>query len=92
MNKRWKTLWTVVMLHGVSNAAVAMRALETPGFVETVPGLSTMIALQFPLVAYGVYPIYKVAPQPVTLDTAWSQPFVSIHTGPLDRLCSPTYS
>jgi membrane protease YdiL (CAAX protease family) len=57
---RWKTLWTVVALHGVSNAVVAMRALETPGFAETVPGLGRMIALQLPLVAYGVYLIYRV--------------------------------
>jgi membrane protease YdiL (CAAX protease family) len=58
---RWKTLWTVVVLHGVTNAVVAMRALETPGFTETVPGLALMIVLQLPLVVYGVYLIYRYA-------------------------------
>jgi membrane protease YdiL (CAAX protease family) len=67
---RWKTLWTVAALHGVTNAAVAMRALETPGFGETVPGLALMIALQLPLVVYGTYLIYKTPSQPGLPDAA----------------------
>jgi len=69
---RWKTLWTVMVLHGVTNAVVAMRAIETPGFAETVPGLALMIALQLPLVAYGVYLIYRVPPLPATPDAVSS--------------------
>jgi len=66
---RWKTLWTAVVLHGVTNAVVAMQVLETPGFAETVSGLSLMIALQLPLVAYGVYLIHRVLSQVVFGDT-----------------------
>lgn len=67
---RWKTLWTAVVLHGVTNAVVAMRALETPGFAEMVSGLGLMIALQLPLVVYGVYLIYRVPPQSVVPEAA----------------------
>jgi hypothetical protein len=62
---RWRTIWIVVVLHGVTNAVVAMRVLETPGFAETVPALGLSIVLQLPLVVYGAYLIYKAPPQPV---------------------------
>lgn len=62
---RWKTIWTVVMLHGISNAAVAIQVLETPGFSETVPALGLVIALQLPLVIYGVYLISRAPMQPL---------------------------
>lgn len=62
---RWRTLWTVVAWHGVTNAVVAVRVLETPGFAETVPALGLMVALQLPLVVYGAYLICRVPPQPV---------------------------
>jgi membrane protease YdiL (CAAX protease family) len=65
---RWKTIWTVVVLHGVVNAVVAMRVLETPGFTETVPALGLTIVLQLPLVVYGAYLIYRVPSQPVIPD------------------------
>ena len=55
---RWRTIWTVVVLHGVTNAVVAMRVLETPGFTETIPALGLTIVLQLPLVVYGAYLIY----------------------------------
>jgi hypothetical protein len=57
---RWKTIWTVVVLHGVSNAVVAVMALETPGFAETVPALGLMLVFQLPLVVYGAYLIYRL--------------------------------
>jgi hypothetical protein len=60
---RWKTIWTVVVLHGVSNAIVAMRVLEIPGFAETVPALVLMIVLQLPLVVYSAYLIYRLPSQ-----------------------------
>jgi len=65
---RWKTIWTVVMLHGVTNAVVAMRILETPGFTETVPALGLAILLQLPVVVYGAYLVYRVPSQPVIPD------------------------
>jgi len=51
-----------------SNAVVAMRVLETPGFAETVPALALMIVLQLPLAIYGATLIYRVSPQPVASD------------------------
>lgn len=67
---RWKTIWTVVVLHGVANAVVAMRVLENPGFVETVPALGLMIVLQLPLAVYGATLICRVRPQLPVPDTA----------------------
>jgi hypothetical protein len=67
---RWKTIWTVVVLHGVSNAVVALRVLEAPGFAETVPALGLAILLQLPLVVYGAYLIFRVPLQPVIPDAA----------------------
>jgi hypothetical protein len=63
---RWKTIWPVVVLHGVGNAVVALRVIETPGFTETVSAFGMTILLQLPLVAYGAYLIYGVPLQPAT--------------------------
>jgi hypothetical protein len=63
---RWRTIWPVVVLHGVGNAVVALMAIETPGFTETVPALALTILLQLPLVVYGAYLIYGVPLQPAT--------------------------
>lgn len=59
------SIWTVVVLHGVSNTIVAMRVLETPSFAETVPGLGLMILLQLPLLFLAAYLIYTIPAQPV---------------------------
>ena len=67
---RWKTIWTVIVWHGVANAVVAMRVLETPGFAETVPALGLAIVLQLPLVLYGAYLLYRVPSQPFIPDAA----------------------
>jgi hypothetical protein len=67
---RWKTIWTVVVLHGVVNAVVAMMVLETPGFTETVPALGLAILLQLPVVVYGAYLVYRVPSQPVIPDAS----------------------
>jgi hypothetical protein len=58
----------VVVLHGVTNAVVALRVLETPGFTETVPALGLAVVLQLPLVVYGAYLIYRAPSQPVIPD------------------------
>jgi membrane protease YdiL (CAAX protease family) len=56
---RWQTIWTVVVVHGVTNAVVAVRVLETPGFAETVPALGLATLLHLPLAVYGAYLIYR---------------------------------
>jgi len=67
---RWKTIWPVVVLHGVVNAIVALGVIETPGFTETVSAFGMTILLQLPLVAYGAYLIYRVPSQPVIPDAS----------------------
>jgi hypothetical protein len=67
---RWKTIWTVVVLHSVANAVVALRVIETPGFTETVSAFGLTILLQLPLVVYGAYLIYRVPSQPVIPDAS----------------------
>jgi hypothetical protein len=64
---RWKTIWTVVLFHGVLNAVLSIRAIEVVGFTETATALGTIIPLQVPLVALGIYwiaraPLRQVVP------------------------------
>ncbi len=56
---RWRTIWTVVLFHGVLNAVLSIRAVEVAGFAETAPALGMMALLQVPLVAFGDYLIWK---------------------------------
>ncbi len=56
---RWRTIWTVVLFHGVLNAVLSIRAVEVAGFAETAPALGMMALLQVPLVAFGAYLIWK---------------------------------
>lgn len=57
---RWRTIWTVVLLHGVLNAFMSIRAIEAPGFTETATALGMISLLQAPLVVFGAYLISKV--------------------------------
>ena len=57
---RWRTIWTVVLFHGVLNASMSIRAVEVPGFTETATALGMIILLQVPLVVFGAYLISKV--------------------------------
>jgi hypothetical protein len=57
---RWRTIWTAVLLHGVLNAFVSIRAIEIPGFTETATALGTIIMLQVPLVVFGAILILKI--------------------------------
>jgi hypothetical protein len=56
---RWKSIWTVVLFHGVLNAVLSIRAVEVQGFTETAAALGTIIPFQLPLVALGIYWIAK---------------------------------
>ena len=62
---RWRSIWTVVLMHGVQNAYLSMRAVEVPGFSETAGALGVIALLQLPLVAFGAYLIFKSPPRPV---------------------------
>lgn len=65
---RWRAIWTVVTLHGVANAVVAMKVLEIPGFTETARALGLMIVLQLPLTVLGAVLIYHAGPQAPVLE------------------------
>jgi hypothetical protein len=56
---RWKTIWTVVMFHGVLNAVMTIRAVAIQGFSETAEAVGGVILWQLPLVALGIYLIAK---------------------------------
>ena len=56
---RWRSIWTVVLFHGVLNAVLSIRAIEVGGFTETATMLGTVIPFQLPLVALGIYWIAK---------------------------------
>ncbi len=57
---RWRTIWTVVLFHGVLNAFMSIRAIEVPGFTETATALGIIILLQVPLLVFGAYLISRV--------------------------------
>jgi membrane protease YdiL (CAAX protease family) len=59
---RWRTIWPVVVYHGVINAVMSVRAVEVSGFTETATALGTILPLQIPLVILGVYWIWKAPP------------------------------
>ena len=65
---RWKTIWTVVLLHGVINAIMSVRAVEIQGFSETASALGIVVLLQIPLVFFGIYIISKLSPRQVVPD------------------------
>ena len=67
---RWKTIWTVVLLHGLLNALIELRILETQGFTLTILSLSLIILLHLPVVAYGIYLIFQVPLRPVFPNTS----------------------
>jgi membrane protease YdiL (CAAX protease family) len=56
---RWRTIWTVILFHGVLNAVISIRALELAGFTETAPALGVVALFQIPLVVFGAYLISK---------------------------------
>ena len=60
---RWRSIWTVVLFHGVLNAVLSVRAIEVGGFTETATMLGTVIPFQLPLVALGIYWIAKAPPR-----------------------------
>jgi membrane protease YdiL (CAAX protease family) len=66
----WRSIWTVVLFHGVLNAFMSIRAIEVPGFAETAPALGTISLLQVPLVVFGAYLISKVPLRPVVPDAS----------------------
>jgi len=62
---RWKTIWTVVLLHGLLNALVELRVLETQGFTLTISSLSLIILFQLPVAVYGIYLIFWIPLRPI---------------------------
>lgn len=60
----WRSIWTAVAFHGLSNTIIAFKVIETPGFTETVPALSLFILVQLPVVVYGLFLIYRQQRQP----------------------------
>jgi len=64
---RWKTIWTVVVFHGVLNAVMTIRAVAVDGFSETAEAVGGVIVWQLPLVALGIYLIAKAPLREVVL-------------------------
>jgi membrane protease YdiL (CAAX protease family) len=60
----WKSIWTAVLFHGLSNTIIAIKVIETPGFTETIPALSLFTVIQLPVVVYGLFLIFRQQLQP----------------------------
>ncbi len=68
---RWKTIWTVVVFHGLLNAVASMKAIETPDFMEAATSAwGWILGLQLPVVVYGIYLIYRISPRSPDPETA----------------------
>ncbi|MFC1556052.1 CPBP family intramembrane glutamic endopeptidase [candidate division KSB1 bacterium] len=57
---RWRTIWTVALLHGVINAVMSIRAVNVEGFSESASALGIVTLFQIPLVLFGIYIIAKL--------------------------------
>lgn len=65
-----RSIWPVVIYHGLSNALFNARAFEIPGFEETIPMWLSIIALQIPIVILSVILLRRASPRPVVPATA----------------------
>jgi membrane protease YdiL (CAAX protease family) len=54
-----RSLWPVVVIHGLTNAFVYIRISEIPDFSETITGGILDIAYSVPLVIYGLFSLWK---------------------------------
>lgn len=61
---RWRSVWPVILVHGLLNVIVTVRALATPGFAPTAGSYLLVTLLELPLVIYGLYLIVRA---PTTL-------------------------
>lgn len=62
------SLWPAVILHGVVNAAVNVKAVNTPGFAETTSAWLFILLTDLPLVALGLYLLRRTKLRPVVPD------------------------
>lgn len=66
---RWRTIWTVVVLHSLLNVAATIVAYHVPGFEEEVSALLLAIVFQVPLVILGAGLISRIKPRSIVPDT-----------------------
>ena len=65
-----KSIWPVVLWHGLLNATASARAIGIPDFEETVSMWVLTVLCNLPLLIYGVYLLRRLRPRPVVPDTA----------------------
>ena len=66
---RWRTIWTVVVLHSLLNVAATVVAYNVPGFEEEVSALLLAIVFQVPLVILGACLISRIKPRRIVPNT-----------------------
>jgi len=66
---RWRSIWPLVAIHGLLNAAASVVAFYTPGYDESVLTLIISVLFQIPIAALGIYLIRKIKLQQAVLLT-----------------------
>jgi membrane protease YdiL (CAAX protease family) len=64
MALRWGSLWPVVLLHGLSNAAVLVKGLSSPYIEPAARGYARATLLEIPLLALGVWLLLRASTAP----------------------------
>lgn len=67
---RGRSIWPLVVFHGVLNAVANVKVLGIAGFEETITSNVLWILLILPIVIFGIYLLWRVPPRRVIPDAA----------------------
>jgi len=62
------SIWPMVILHGLQNALVNVKAVFIPSFAETTSMWVQIILFDLPMVIYGLYLFRKITPRSISPD------------------------
>jgi hypothetical protein len=65
-----KSIWPVVLWHGLLNATASARAIGISDFEETASMWAPTVLCNLPLLIYGAYLLRRLRPRPVVPDAA----------------------
>lgn len=62
------SVWPIVFWHAVLNTVVNLQVAATPGFAETIPGNLLIVLFDLPLLAYGLFLLWRMPLREVVPD------------------------
>ena len=67
---RGRSIWPVVVFHGLLNAVANVKVIGITGFEETISANAMWIIFIIPVVIYGIYLLWRMPLRPVIPDAA----------------------